>query len=112
MDAKGRRHATKRDVDARLARRLDPVVPPDLAVADVVPVAMAEVDPVPVVHHAAAAPADRVGVLEHDDALPVACEDGAGDQPAEGGPDDDGIGVGVAARHGGRLSSVVARCQR
>src|SRR5262249_57750040 len=65
-------HAAQRDGHAGLASGLDAVLPRELAVADVVPVAMAEVDPVPVGgRHRSDAAADGVGVLQHDDALAV-----------------------------------------
>src|SRR5436853_256115 len=63
-------HWTERDLDARLARGRRAVVPHRLAVADVVAVAVAEVDPPAAgALDRAAAPAHRVGLVQEDDPL-------------------------------------------
>src|SRR5262249_56715666 len=72
----------ERDLDVRFARSLGAMVPGELAVADAVAVAMAEIDPVSLGRgDATAAPPDRVGVLEHHDPPALAREDPARPQP-------------------------------
>src|SRR5206468_8204546 len=68
VQAERRFHGTERDLDARLARGLRAVVPHHLAVADVVAVAVAEVDPPAAgALDRAAAPAHRVRLVQEDD---------------------------------------------
>ena len=82
----------QRDGDAGVPRRVDAVIPGELAVPDVVSVAVPEVDPVAVRRpHAAAPAADRVGVLEHHDAFSVPCQDRGGHQARERGPHDHDV---------------------
>jgi len=101
VHAQRRRDRAERDLDVGLARRLGAPVPGELAVADVVSVAVAEVDPVPVGTSDGAAPAaDRVGLLEDDGPLPVTGEDRARDQPRECRADDDDVGFCRAGTHG------------
>src|SRR5262249_39569418 len=102
------------DLDARLARRLRAVVPGELAVADVVAVAVTEVDPVPIgTSHGAAAAAAGVRLLEDDDPLAVAGEDRARDQPGERRADDHDVGLCLAGTHGrGDARTAPGGCQR
>ena len=90
------------ELDARLACRLGAVVPGELAVADVVAVAMAEVDPVAVGALARCPRARRrVSACSRiDDAPAVPREDRAGDEPAERGAHDDDVGLVRTAVHG------------
>src|SRR5947199_158341 len=91
---------TERDLDPRLARRLGAVMPHQLAVADVVTVAVTEVDPPAAgTLDRPAAPAHRVRVVQEDDSLAVPREDRARDQPGERLADDHDVGLALA-RHG------------
>src|SRR5204863_7355514 len=80
MQPERRFDGPKRDLHAGLVRGLRPMMPHELAVADVVRVAMAEVDPPPVrPRDRAAASADSVGLVEDDDAPSLPREQRPGD---------------------------------
>ena len=107
-------HPAELDLDAGFTGGLRAVVPRELAVADVVAVAMAEVDPVAVGSPDGAAPAaDGVGLLEDHDPFALAGEDRTRHEPGERRADDDDVGLRLARlhwRHDARTE--VLGCQR
>ena len=107
-------HPAELHLDAGFTGRLRAVVPRELAVADVVAVAMAEVDPVAIGSSDGAAPAaDGVGLLEDHDPLALASEDRARHEPGERRADDDDVGLRLARLHWRREARTgVLGCQR
>ncbi len=92
VDTQRARNRPHRHLDPGLAGGLGAVVPRELAVADAVSVAVAEVDPEAVRRrHRPAAAADRVRGLEDHHPPPVPREDGARDEPRQVAPDDDDV---------------------